>query len=192
MSPVRGSRNPSLPAVPRSSGEGLAVLARWPEGERPPEKWDTCGAGPGRGLVGFLWGSLEAQVVEPAGRSEAWCPPPGRTCGQAMGSLDLARRITSGIRARAVARRLAAAGEPVSRRALRSGGVTGSNEALNAWRACSAPSWPGVPTAAGEPPLASGGLACQPGQHLAQPRRRAGHRGGAGAPRSCGRCRPPA
>ena len=33
-------------------------------------------------------------------------------------------------RARMVARRLAAAGKPVSRRALRSGGVKGSNEAL--------------------------------------------------------------
>jgi hypothetical protein len=30
-----------------------------------------------------------------------------------------------------IARRLAAAGKPVSRRALRSGGVTGSNEALD-------------------------------------------------------------
>ncbi len=35
-------------------------------------------------------------------------------------------------RARMVARRLAAAGKPVSRRALRSGGVKGSNEALSA------------------------------------------------------------
>jgi len=34
--------------------------------------------------------------------------------------------------ARVIARRLAAAGRPVSRRALRSGGVTGSNEALDA------------------------------------------------------------
>ncbi len=34
--------------------------------------------------------------------------------------------------ARVIARRLAATGKPVSRRALRSGGVTGSNEALNA------------------------------------------------------------
>ena len=34
--------------------------------------------------------------------------------------------------ARMIARRLAAAGKPVSRRRLRSGGVTGSNEALNA------------------------------------------------------------
>ena len=33
--------------------------------------------------------------------------------------------------ARIIARRLAAAGRPVSRRALRSGGVNGSNEALN-------------------------------------------------------------
>jgi len=49
--------------------------------------------------------------------------------------------------ARIVARRLAAAGRPVSRRALRSGGVTGSNAALNALarminaeRACATPS----------------------------------------------------
>ena len=34
--------------------------------------------------------------------------------------------------ARVIARRLAAAGKPVSRRALRSGGVAGSNQALNA------------------------------------------------------------
>ena len=34
--------------------------------------------------------------------------------------------------ARVIARRLAATGKPVSRRALRSSGVTGSNEALNA------------------------------------------------------------
>ena len=34
--------------------------------------------------------------------------------------------------ARVIARRLAAADKPVSRRALRRGGVTGSNEALNA------------------------------------------------------------
>jgi hypothetical protein len=34
--------------------------------------------------------------------------------------------------ARMIARRLAATGKPVSRRAWRSGGVTGSNEALNA------------------------------------------------------------
>jgi hypothetical protein len=34
--------------------------------------------------------------------------------------------------ARLIAQRLAAAGKPVSRRALRGGGVTGSNEALNA------------------------------------------------------------
>ena len=28
-----------------------------PENDRPAEKWDTCGGGPGRGLVVFLWGS---------------------------------------------------------------------------------------------------------------------------------------
>src|ERR1700747_552419 len=26
----------------------------------PSCPWDTCGAGPGRGLVGFLWGTPEA------------------------------------------------------------------------------------------------------------------------------------
>jgi hypothetical protein len=40
----------------------------------PSCPWDTCGVGPGRGLVGFLWGLREAQAVELDGRSEAWCP----------------------------------------------------------------------------------------------------------------------
>ena len=49
-------------------------------------------------------------------------------------SRDLASRPTGSQvdQARDVARRLAAAGKPVSRRALRNGGVRGSNEALNA------------------------------------------------------------
>ena len=52
----------------------------------------------------------------------------------AVGSRDLARgpRRPQVDQARVIARRLAAAGKPVSRRALRSAGVTGSNEALNA------------------------------------------------------------
>jgi hypothetical protein len=29
-------------------------------GDHPPEKWDVCGGGPGRVLVGFLWGTLRA------------------------------------------------------------------------------------------------------------------------------------
>jgi hypothetical protein len=52
-------------------------------------------------------------------------------------------------RARIVARRLAAAGKPVSRRALRSGGVRGSNEALNALAHIINAERAGVPTASG-------------------------------------------
>ena len=52
-------------------------------------------------------------------------------------------------RARIVARRLAAAGKPVSRRALRSGGVTGSNEALNALAHIINAERAGVPAAGG-------------------------------------------
>jgi hypothetical protein len=50
-------------------------------------------------------------------------------------------------RARIVARRLAAAGKPVSRRALRSGGVRGSNETLNALAHMINAERAGVPTA---------------------------------------------
>jgi hypothetical protein len=50
-------------------------------------------------------------------------------------------------RARIVARRLAAAGKPVSRRALRSGGVKGSNQALSALAHLINAERAGVPTA---------------------------------------------
>jgi hypothetical protein len=53
-------------------------------------------------------------------------------------------------RARIVARELAAAGKPVSRRALRSGGVKGSNEALNALAHIINAERAGVPTAGGK------------------------------------------
>ena len=58
----------------------------------PSCPWDTCGAGPGRGLVGFLWGSREAQVVEPAGRSEAWCPLHGGLAAKTS-ELAAARKV---------------------------------------------------------------------------------------------------
>ena len=59
---------------------------------------------------------------------------PSQDHDTAVGSPDLARGLPGHrwIRPALVARRLAAAGKPVSRRALRSGGVRGSNEALNA------------------------------------------------------------
>lgn len=60
-------------------------------------------------------------------------PRPGPRHGHGSGSAGPGwRPARSQVdQARTVARRLAAAGKPVSRRALRNGGVTGSNLALN-------------------------------------------------------------
>ena len=59
-------------------------------------------------------------------------PEPGPRHGRGITGPGLRPAGPQMDQARVVARRLAAAGKPVSRRALRSGGVTGSNEALNA------------------------------------------------------------
>jgi hypothetical protein len=59
-------------------------------------------------------------------------PEPGPQDGPGITGAGLRPAQPQLERARSVARRLAAAGKPVSRRALRSGGVRGSNEALNA------------------------------------------------------------
>jgi hypothetical protein len=60
-------------------------------------------------------------------------PPAGTTTAQQDHSARAATAVPSGIgQARAAASRLAAAGRPVSRRALRSEGIRGSNQALNA------------------------------------------------------------
>jgi hypothetical protein len=60
-------------------------------------------------------------------------PPAGTTTAQRDHSAGAATAVPSGIgQARVAASKLAAAGRPVSRRALRSEGVKGSNQALNA------------------------------------------------------------
>ena len=59
----------------------------------------------------------------PSARSRVAAPGVGTSTGPQAGQVE---------QARLVARRLAAAGRPVSRRALRSGGIRGSNAALNA------------------------------------------------------------
>jgi hypothetical protein len=59
----------------------------------------------------------------PSARSRVAAPGAGTATGPQAGQVE---------QARLVARRLAAAGRPVSRRALRSGGIRGSNAALNA------------------------------------------------------------
>jgi hypothetical protein len=59
-------------------------------------------------------------------------PPAGTTTAQQDHSARAATAVPSGIgQARVAASRLAAAGRPVSRRALRSEGIKGSNQALN-------------------------------------------------------------
>jgi len=66
------------------------------------------------------------------GRRDQNDPEPGSQDGPGIRGAG-SRPAGPGVdQARVIARRLAAAGKPVSRRALRSGGVTGSNEALNA------------------------------------------------------------
>ena len=59
-------------------------------------------------------------------------PKPGRQGGRGIRGPDPRPAQPQVEQARLVARRLAAAGRPVSRRALRGAGVTGSNQALNA------------------------------------------------------------
>ncbi len=59
-------------------------------------------------------------------------PKPGRQSGRGIRGPDPRPAQPQVEQARLVARRLAAAGRPVSRRALRGAGVTGSNQALNA------------------------------------------------------------
>ena len=59
-------------------------------------------------------------------------PKPGRQGGRGIRGPDPRPAQPQAEQARLVARRLAAAGRPVSRRALRGAGVTGSNQALNA------------------------------------------------------------
>jgi hypothetical protein len=59
-------------------------------------------------------------------------PGPGPQHGRGIAGPGLRPARPQMDQARAIAGRLAAMGKPVSRRALRSGGVTGSNETLNA------------------------------------------------------------
>ena len=107
----------------------------------PQEKAGAGRTGPGAGRDRSASRDQAGPAPGPqhGGRTTMLDPPPAR--GQAE-------------QARMVARRLAAAGRPVSRRALRSRGITGSNAALNALarmvnaeRASAAPTaaalWPG-------------------------------------------------
>ena len=49
-----------FPACAQVMQAAFLPLAGWRRDERPPEKRGSRGGGPGRGLVGFLWGTPEA------------------------------------------------------------------------------------------------------------------------------------
>jgi hypothetical protein len=91
---------------------------------RPLSWFPEDHAGPGRGR-------READRDWSASRDQAG-PAPGPLRGRGLTGLGPRLAQAQVEQARIVARRLAAAGRPVSRRALRSGGVTGSNATLNA------------------------------------------------------------
>ncbi len=126
-----------LPVLVLGMGTALAHMLRADaEATQAPDS----GTGPPATLRSLSW-SFEDQDRPDRGRPEAGrdrsprrdqnAPTPGSQHGRRTG--DPARKL-SGHRldqARVVARRLAATGQPVTRRALRSGGVRGSTEALN-------------------------------------------------------------
>ena len=127
-----------LPVLVLAMGTALAHMLR-----ADAEAVDAPGSGPGAAS------RLAVRVLVPGGpgrtgpRTAGGCPGPVRVAGPARsragtttwpwnhGTWPAAHRATGGSGPRDRPR-LAAAGKPVSRRALRSGGVTGSNEALNA------------------------------------------------------------
>ena len=127
-----------LPVLVLGMGTALAHMLR---ADAEATDAPDSGTGPPATLRSLSW-SFEDQDGPDRRRSEVGrdrsprrdqnAPTPGPQHGQRPG--DLARGCPSHKldQARVVARRLAATGQPVTRRALRSGGVRGSNEALNA------------------------------------------------------------
>jgi hypothetical protein len=126
-----------LPVMVLGMGTALAHMLRGDaEATDTPDNW----TGPPAVLRPVVWSSEdqggpdrrrpEADRDRPAQRDQAGPEPGPRHRPGITGSG--ARPAGPGAdQARVIAGRLAAAGKPVSRRALRSGGVTGSNEALN-------------------------------------------------------------
>ena len=129
-----------LPVLVLGMGTALAHMLR---ADADAEATDTPDSrtGPSAVLLSLSW-SPEDQTGPSRRRSEADRDRPGRRPQDAPVRKPERDRETrtdesrparpQTDQARLVARRLAAAGKPVSRRALRRGGVRGSNEALNA------------------------------------------------------------
>ncbi len=127
-----------LPVLVLAMGTALAHMLR-----ADAEATDTpdSGTGPPAVLRSLSWspedqaGPSQRRLTadqDRSGRRDQYAPDrrPERDRGARGGRSRPTR--PQGDQARLVARRLVAAGKPVSRRALRSGGVRGSNEALNA------------------------------------------------------------
>ena len=122
-----------LPVLVPGTGTALAHMLR---ADAKAAQAPDSGTGPPATLRSLSWSvedqngpdrrGPEADRDRTPGRDQN-APVPGPQHGQRPG--DLARRLPSHKldQARVVARRLAATGQPVTRRALRSGGVRGSN-----------------------------------------------------------------
>ncbi len=127
-----------LPVLVLAMGTALAHMLR-----ADAEATDTPGSrtGPPAVLRSVSWSAEDqdgpgrrgavADRDRPA-RMEQNGPEPGPRHGRGIMGPGPWPAGPQADQARVIARRLAAAGKPVSRRALRSGGVTGSNQALNA------------------------------------------------------------
>jgi hypothetical protein len=117
-----------LPVLVLGMGTALAHMLR-----ADAETVDASGSrtGPAAVLRSASWSSQD-QDGRDRRRPEADPDRPGSKHGRGITGDGLRPTGPQMDQARAIARRLAAAGKPISRRALRNGGVTGSNEALNA------------------------------------------------------------
>jgi hypothetical protein len=125
-----------LPVLVLAMGTTLAHMLRADAGTAA----DTPGDGTGRPAESRspAWSAEDqAEAAQDQAASQVPLagsgPPAGTTTAQQDHSARAATAVPSGIgQARVAANRLAAAGRPVSRRALRSEGIRGSNQALNA------------------------------------------------------------
>jgi hypothetical protein len=127
-----------LPVLVLAMGTTLAHLLRT---DAAALDAPSSQSGPRAGLWPVAWsredqagpgcGPRAADRDRSASRGQAG-PEPGPQHGREVTGPGAQPAQAQAEQARILARRLAAAGRPVSRRALRSGGITGSNAALNA------------------------------------------------------------
>jgi hypothetical protein len=127
-----------LPVLVLGMGTALARMLR---ADAETTDAPDSGTRPAAALRSLPWSPQDRDRLDRARPQTGRDRSPSRDQnGQTLGA-QRCRRVTgpsyqtarpSADQARNVARRLAAAGKPVSRRALRVGGVRGSNEALNA------------------------------------------------------------